>query len=258
MDTITTLPDWVNNAVYVLVVLALAALTFWLIATIVRKVLVGFKQAKRGDKQKEEKMKISKDIIEEEIGKMEARYKKLVKLFVTKKEFIPECKEIKGSINDFLNIKLNPGNTYPNLKSNYSWLNEDGDKIIYMFSVTNFPYDISEINNKFDKEENISLCRINEKSPEWEKVKKDETVCLYVGSSKKIQTRLKEHLFSYNKNSYAMHLETWFEKKDLPITINIWDFSFLKDEEPASDYLQTIEDLLWNHYKPLLGKQGKK
>jgi len=51
MDTITTLPDWVNNAVYVLVVLALAALTFWLIATIVRKVLAAFKQAKREDKQ---------------------------------------------------------------------------------------------------------------------------------------------------------------------------------------------------------------
>ena len=50
-NTITTLPNWVNNAVYILAVLALAALTFWFIATIARKVLVAFKQTNLGDKQ---------------------------------------------------------------------------------------------------------------------------------------------------------------------------------------------------------------
>jgi hypothetical protein len=45
MDTMTTLPDWVNNAVYALVILTLAGLVFWLIASIVRKVLTAFKQA---------------------------------------------------------------------------------------------------------------------------------------------------------------------------------------------------------------------
>ena len=44
-NSLSTLPVWVENAVHVLVVLALAGLTFWLIATIVRKVLVAFKQA---------------------------------------------------------------------------------------------------------------------------------------------------------------------------------------------------------------------
>jgi len=43
--SLSALPVWVENAVHVLVVLALAGLTFWLIATIVRKVLVDFKQA---------------------------------------------------------------------------------------------------------------------------------------------------------------------------------------------------------------------
>ena len=44
-NTITALPDWANTAVHILIVLALAGLTFWLIATIVRKVLVAYKQA---------------------------------------------------------------------------------------------------------------------------------------------------------------------------------------------------------------------
>ena len=209
----------------------------------------------------EEKMKISQDIIKEEIGEMEKRYKKLEKLF-EKEESIPKPKKIEETLKSLDDHeKFECPKTYPDLKSNskYSWLNKDGDKIIYMFSVKNFPYDKSEIINKFDKEKNISLCRINEKSPKWEKVKKNETVCLYVGSSKKIQQRLKEHLFLCNKNSYAMHLKAWLKKEDLPITINIWDFTdFLKDEEPDSDYLQNIEDLLWNHYQPLFGRQGKK
>jgi hypothetical protein len=43
-DTVTTLPVWANTAVYVLVILVLAGLTFWLIATIVRQVLASFKK----------------------------------------------------------------------------------------------------------------------------------------------------------------------------------------------------------------------
>ena len=44
-DTVSTLPIWANTAVHVLVVLALAGLTFWLIATIVLKVLFAYKQS---------------------------------------------------------------------------------------------------------------------------------------------------------------------------------------------------------------------
>jgi hypothetical protein len=43
-NTVTTLPVWAYTAVHVLVILALAGLTFWLIATIVRKVLASFKK----------------------------------------------------------------------------------------------------------------------------------------------------------------------------------------------------------------------
>lgn len=49
-NSIVSLPGWVENAVHVLVVLALAGLTFWLIATIIRKVLVAFKQANLKDR----------------------------------------------------------------------------------------------------------------------------------------------------------------------------------------------------------------
>ena len=50
-DTITALPTWVNTTVHILIVLALAGLTFWLITTIILKVLVAFKQANLGNKR---------------------------------------------------------------------------------------------------------------------------------------------------------------------------------------------------------------
>jgi hypothetical protein len=43
-DTVTTLPVWADTAVHVLAILAIAGLMFWLIATIVRKVLASFKK----------------------------------------------------------------------------------------------------------------------------------------------------------------------------------------------------------------------
>jgi len=105
------------------------------------------------------------------------------------------------------------------------------------------------------------LCRRNP-SPHWKNAKKDVPVCLYVGSSKNIKQRLKEHLFLCNKNSYAMDLDQWIKAKNATITIYIWDFSnFLnsvKNKKLEDEYLQNIEDLLWKKYLPLFGRQGKK
>ena len=210
----------------------------------------------------EEKMKISQDIIKEEIGEMKERYTKLEGLFKEKEEILKRD-SITATINEFLDIKKS--RKYPDLEYKYPELKTYSDKTIYMFSVTKIPYKKEDVDKIFKEEtpksangKKISLCRIND-SDKWKNVNSNETACLYVGSSEEIHKRLKEHLFECEPTTYAMHLDTWFEKKDLPITINIWDFSeFLKDEKSDTDYLQTIEDLLWNHYKPLFGRQGKK
>jgi len=77
------------------------------------------------------------------------------------------------------------------------------------------------------------------------------------GSSEDILKRLKEHLFKNNPTTYAMRLEEWFKEPSVEITIHIWNFyAFLRNKKD-SDYLQYIEDLIWNHYKPLFGRQGK-
>ena len=223
----------------------------------------------------EKKMEITKEIISKEIVNMKEYYSKLETLFENQ---IPKPLIIEGTIEEFEKNKENgKKGIYPNLANHdkYKVLN-DYSKTIYMFFENAFSLKKSVINDTFDKlsprasekkkpgtknGKKISLCRIND-TDKWEETKSGEPVCLYVGSSKDIKQRLKEHLFLCKQNTYAMHLKEWFDNKT-HITIYIWDFKkFFENknvnEEESLEHLQNIEDLLWNHYKPLFGRQGKK
>ena len=73
--------------------------------------------------------------------------------------------------------------------------------------------------------------------------------CLYVGSSKDIRKRLKEHLGLIGKTTFSLHLSEWYKNK--VITVELYEVS--NEEE-----MHLYEDLLWDEYKPLLGKQGRR
>jgi len=244
----------------------------------------------------EDKMEITRNIIQEEISRMKEKYDELGKLFEEKNIPKPEPMEgtieklikddiIKGTeIKDIIkNLKkeklienLNLKGTTKNLEKirkhlKYKEIASNNPKLIkyygetiYMFFVEKFPYDLDEITKIFkvntpksDNGKKFSLCRINEKSKQWKNVKTNNNICLYVGSSKDIQKRLKEHLLNCSPDTYAMHLKTWFPK-DVSIKIRIWGFCDFLEGKDDFDYLQNIEDLLWNSYEPLFGRQGKK
>ena len=109
------------------------------------------------------------------------------------------------------------------------------------------------------KEEGYGAFRVkdeeNEKHFKYWKNKTGEK-CLYVGSSQDIRKRLKEHLGIMNnkgeligKTTYALHLSAWFINKK--ISIELYE-AYNKEE------MQLFEDLLWDEFKPLLGKKGRK
>ena len=79
-----------------------------------------------------------------------------------------------------------------------------------------------------------------------------ESEILYVGSSQHLYTRLKQHLTDKYKSVYALHLSTWFPK-DKSINIQIIE---MKDKN--AEKMQFYEDMLWEAYKPILGKKGTK
>ena len=79
---------------------------------------------------------------------------------------------------------------------------------------------------------------------------KNKENCLYVGSSHNLKKRIEEHLGSGGSSkTYAMHLSKWWECGSITVT-------YYKVEEDKC--LQLFEDILWNYYKPVLGRQGKK
>jgi hypothetical protein len=136
--------------------------------------------------------------------------------------------------------------------SNYSLeqfstiLPKKGTITIYVIK-SNSKLNIEELNKKrdfwFDK--GYQMSKVNN-----ENLNSNKENCLYVGQSKNIADRLKQHLFLSRKSTYALRLDKLLEKGS--ILVEIYGFNNKPNE------VQIFEDLLWNHYRPLLGKQGKK
>ena len=92
---------------------------------------------------------------------------------------------------------------------------------------------------KFKNEKQFAMCRLNKNN--WTNLKNK---CLYVGSSKEIIKRLKEHLgINEARKTYALHLKKWWEQENIRIDI----YEFDNNEKDV----QIFEDLLWEEYKPL-------
>lgn len=106
--------------------------------------------------------------------------------------------------------------------------------------------ELSYVKNKKEQyKKNVALFKINE-----ENFNDKNNKCLYVGSSHNIKKRIKEHLGTAGSNkTYALHLKQWIDD-DVKFQIHIF-----KTEDIN---LQLFEDLLWDLYKPLLGRKGAK
>lgn len=77
--------------------------------------------------------------------------------------------------------------------------------------------------------------------------------CLYVGGSKSIFARLKQHLgYSAAKGTYSLQLMHWATSLSLDITFSCARYS----PEQAQDVLQALEDTLWDISGPMLGRRG--
>ena len=75
--------------------------------------------------------------------------------------------------------------------------------------------------------------------------------CLYVGSSLKISSRLKQHLgfIKVHDKTTALRLNNWLRGKR--INIDLYEVNSQRGMELA-------EDSLWEELKPLLGRVGRK
>ena len=78
--------------------------------------------------------------------------------------------------------------------------------------------------------------------------------CFYVGSSRSVATRLKEHLGFGAKATYALQLIHWARPLSLELTFVCAKYA----ESTPYEVVQALEDTLWETKKPMFGRQGRK
>lgn len=138
-------------------------------------------------------------------------------------------------------------------------INNDDCGIYIFFCDNNVKDIIKEFYPKSKKGENYS--KYNEENFE-DKVKENPLNCLYVGSSEELKSRLRQHCDDKLKGPYAMHIGSWNnwltleELKAGQIIIKILKLENKNEYFP--EQIQFYEDVLWDYYKPLLGRRGPK
>ena len=157
-------------------------------------------------------------------------------------------KEIKELQSIKKNIKINfvDDILIEDLKNMNFALNTDKSSYIYIIK-SKKTLNKEAIKNGIDKakNENYAMCRFNENN-----FSENKENCLYVGSSHNLKKRIEEHLgVGGSSKTYAMYLSKWWKYGLITLT-------YYKVEEDKC--LQLFEDILWNYYKPILGRQGKK
>ena len=76
---------------------------------------------------------------------------------------------------------------------------------------------------------------------------------LYVGSSKSIRQRLRQHLWRAPAKTYALNLQRWVPDQDGVVTVIVQ--SVMGNPDPVG--IQDIEDALWHSARPVFGKLGR-
>lgn len=86
----------------------------------------------------------------------------------------------------------------------------------------------------------------------------DDSVTLYVGSSRSFASRLQQHFGFGSEGTYSLHLRRWASETlcDTLLVLEYWTVRDSKQVRPV--VLQTLEDYLWDHSQPVFGRRGSK
>jgi len=87
--------------------------------------------------------------------------------------------------------------------------------------------------------------------PKRNKVRPGQTI-LYVGSSKNIKSRLKQHIGQAPVGTYALNLQRWCPEFEGIVTVKVLLFSPVVGWQCRQD----IEDAVWDFRQPIFGKKG--
>jgi len=88
-------------------------------------------------------------------------------------------------------------------------------------------------------------CRVNREHA--------EPKALYVGRSKKLKSRLTQHLGAEQRGVYSMHMQRWATGNDAEVSL-----SYMKFEQQEDLLVQAVEDGIWAALRPAFGRKGER
>lgn len=77
---------------------------------------------------------------------------------------------------------------------------------------------------------------------------------LYVGSSRKMTTRLREHVGFCSRSTYALKLSNWYPAVELPLQLICAAYS----ANTSATVIGALEDALWERLQPMYGRKGSR
>jgi hypothetical protein len=80
-----------------------------------------------------------------------------------------------------------------------------------------------------------------------------QRTCLYVGSSRSLATRLRDHLGFGPKGTYALQLLHWAP----PLSLQLEFVCARYAEDTPTEVIAALEDTLWEARRPMFGRKGR-
>jgi hypothetical protein len=143
--------------------------------------------------------------------------------------------------------QLQPGAELPTIIHDVAQWAGRGNIYLYCIRLVTDSVDLSQIKESFkkakEKKDGRAYPRLNSQSR-----------CLYVGSSRGIRQRLKDHMGYGAIGTYGLHLAYW--ANHLPLELEFKCAKYQAGLDPQ--VYQALEDALWDEMAPMFGRKGAK
>jgi len=145
-----------------------------------------------------------------------------------------------------MNVDIIGGNKPEFLDRVYEW-EAVNTAYLYIICVTG-EVDLDEIERlyslaKAKKHDGRAYARLNNKSP-----------TLYVGSSRSLKKRLKEHFGFGARGTSSLQISHWCNISTLSFEIHCAKYQ----PSPGAEIIQEMEDTMWLKKRPMFGRRGRR
>jgi hypothetical protein len=139
------------------------------------------------------------------------------------------------------------GELLEDVPSGYRKADRDNDYVYVLRLSNNDQEMVTTLWDQLDAARTLAddYCRVNRENV--------RTFALYVGRSKKLKSRLTQHLGTEQRGVYSMHMQRWATGNNAEISL-----SYMKFENQEDLLIQAVEDGIWAALRPAFGRKGER